>query len=130
MKIFNFQKNVQGITEEIHFDTNGMRDVFYVEVLERSKSDETNDYYQKFAIYDTENGLQFLRDFSNFDDQAQQSIQTKIFKVMMHEGMPMVRKKYVTIRMGIDLAYVSYTVLIQLFLLQKISKCCREYNRK
>lgn len=82
------------MTGSIRFDSNGMRDQFYIEILELSMT-EDNPGYQKFAFYDTENGLQMLRNFTNFEDQTQQSIQTKVFKVIMHEGMPFLRRKFV-----------------------------------
>lgn len=82
------------MTEEIHFDENGFRDKFYIEVLELSRSNETLDYYQKIAIYDTQKGLELLRDFAVFETQTTQSMQNKIFKVIMHEGMPFLQKKF------------------------------------
>lgn len=80
------------MTSDIHFDQNGMRDAFYIELLELTRTDEGIDY-QKFATYDTANKIQLLRNFTSFEDQTQQSIQTKVFKVIMHEGMPFARKK-------------------------------------
>lgn len=89
----NWQNTVRGLTEEIRFDENGLRDLFYVEVLELSRSNLTGDSYNKIAIYDTKSGIQLLRNFSNFEEQATLSMQAKLFKVIMREGMPHLRKK-------------------------------------
>lgn len=93
MWIFNWQNTVRGLTEEIRFDDNGLRDLFYVEVLELLRNNYTGDTYNKIAIYDTKNGIQLLRNFSNFEEQTTLSMQAKLFKVIMREGMPHLRKK-------------------------------------
>lgn len=81
------------MTEEIHFDSNGLRDAFYIEILEFSRTKDDPDYYAKFAYYDTRDGLTLLRNFTDFEAQTTQNMQTKIFKVIMHEGMPFLRIK-------------------------------------
>lgn len=85
---------MQGLTNEIHFDMNSkMRDTIYIEVLELSKkNDEIR--FQKLGLFD-EMGLQLLRNFSNVEDQTMQSIHKKLFRVIMHEGMPFLGTKWV-----------------------------------
>lgn len=46
----------------------------------------------KLATYDTTDGLSLMRNFTDFEVQATQSMQNKIFKVIMYEGMPFLRK--------------------------------------
>lgn len=84
----------RGMTENIHFGPDGLRDQFYMEVLELTRNNDTGDQFQKIAIFDTENGLQLLRDFATFETQTTQNMQSKTFKVIMHEGMPFLRKKW------------------------------------
>lgn len=81
------------MTEDIHFDSDGLRDQFYVEILELARNNDTLEPYQKVAIYDTQNGMQLFRDFTVFDTQTTQNMQTKTFIVIMHELMPFLRKK-------------------------------------
>lgn len=83
------------MTEQVHFNFQGLRDKFYIELLELIRNNKTFDGFQKIAVYDTENGLQLLRDFATFETQTTQNMQNKVFKVIMHEGMPFLRKKYV-----------------------------------
>lgn len=87
------QNIVRGLTEEIRFDENGLRDLFYIEVLELSRNNLTGDTYNKIAIYDMKNGIQLMRNFSNFEEQTTLSMQAKLFNVIMREGMPFLRKK-------------------------------------
>lgn len=80
------------MTDEIHFNKDRIRDTIYLEVLELSQPN--NFQFQKFATYDNINGLQSMRNFSNIKDETVQSIHNKVFKVIMHEGMPFLRVKY------------------------------------
>lgn len=93
--MIEIQNIVQGLTNEIHFDMiSKMRDTIYIEVLELSKkNDELR--FQKFAYYDNYMGLQLLRNFSNIEDETMQTIHKKLFRVIMHEGMPFLRTKLV-----------------------------------
>lgn len=69
-----------------------MRDTIYIEVLELSKkNDELR--FQKLAIYDNNMGIQLLRNFSNVEDETMKSIHKKMFRVIMHNGMPFLRIK-------------------------------------
>lgn len=90
---FNFQNTVRGLTEEIRFDTDGLRDMFYIEVLELQRSNDTGDSYRKIAIYESKYGIKLLRNFGNVEEQTAISMQAKIFKVILREGMPFLRKK-------------------------------------
>lgn len=91
--VFEFQNVVQGLTNEIHFDFNSkMRDTIYIEILELSKkNDELR--FQKLALYDNYMGIQLLRNFSNVEDQTVQSIHKKLFRVIVHDGMPFLGPK-------------------------------------
>lgn len=69
-----------------------MRDTIYIEVLELFKmNDELR--FQKIALYDNYTNIQLLRNFSNAEDETMQSIHKKVFRVIMHEGMPFLRTK-------------------------------------
>lgn len=69
-----------------------MRDTIYLEFLELSKKNDDL-RFQKLALYDNNIGMQLLRNFSNVEDETLQSIHKKMFRVIMHEGMPFLRKK-------------------------------------
>lgn len=88
-----FQNNVRGITEEIHFNEEGLRDSFYIELLEFAKCNKSGDAFQKIAMYDTRNGLQLMRNFSNVEEQTSLSMQSKTFKVIIQLEMPYLQKK-------------------------------------
>lgn len=89
----NFQNTVRGLTEEIRFDTDGLRDMFYIEMLELQRNNDSGDSYRKIAIYDTKYGITLMRNFTNVEEQTTISMQAKIFKVILREGMPFLRKK-------------------------------------
>lgn len=95
------QSVLRGLTEEIQFSEDGLRIFFYIELLELSRNNETGDVFRKTAIYD-KNGLQLLRNFSNLQEETSLSMQNKIFKVILREGMPFLRKKYATFKFSID----------------------------
>lgn len=90
-----FQNIVRGLTEGIHFNEDGLRDSFYIELLQfiRNETGDRDNNYKKIATYDTENGIKLLSDFSNVEEQTTISMQAKVFKVIIRNGMPFVRKK-------------------------------------
>lgn len=93
----NFQIKPQGITGDIRFDENGLRDLFYIELLELVRDNITDAVnYKKIAQYDQINGIQLLRNdsFHNVEQQTTLSMQAKEFKVILRVGMPFLRKKY------------------------------------
>lgn len=81
------------MTEEVHFNFQGLRDKFNIELLQLTRDNEIFDTYKKIAVYNTENGLQLLRDFATFETQTTQTMQNKVFKVIMHEGMPFLQRR-------------------------------------
>lgn len=89
----HLQNTVRGLTEDIRFDADGLRDLFYIEVLEIERNKDTGDAYRKVALYDTNNGITLLRNFSNIEEQTTISMQAKVFKVILREGPPFLQKK-------------------------------------
>ncbi|XP_055299835.1 glutamate receptor ionotropic, kainate 2-like, partial [Sitodiplosis mosellana] len=67
--------------------------MFYIEVLELQRNNDTGDTYRKIALYDTKYGITLLRNFTNVEEQTTISMKLKVFKVILREGMPFLRKK-------------------------------------
>lgn len=87
-----------GITSDVRFDENGFRDLFYLEILELVRNNYSADVnYEKFVLYDLNNGgIKLLRNFENVDEQTTLSMQNKLFKVILRQGMPFLRRKYIS----------------------------------
>lgn len=75
---------------------NGSRTAFYIEVLELNITKGVGFSYEKFVLYDTVNGTQFLRNLTIGDKDMNLEITDKEFRVLMREGKPFIRKKYKT----------------------------------
>lgn len=87
------QNTVEGLTGNIRFDTDGLRNLFIIEVLELVRNSDVGDSYKKIAFYNPENGITLLRNFTNIEEETAISMQAKVFKVILREGMPFLRKK-------------------------------------
>ncbi|XP_031639839.1 glutamate receptor ionotropic, kainate 2-like, partial [Contarinia nasturtii] len=89
------ENTVRGLTEEIRFNEDGQRDLFYIEVLQLSRNESGDNYnnFKKVAVYDSRYGISLLRNFSTVEEQTTLSMQAKIFDVIIRDGMPFVRKK-------------------------------------
>lgn len=83
---------MQGITGDIRFDNYGMRNESYIEVLELDQMNGRPDF-QKFATYEANNTIQLHRNSSDLSNKTQLSIQTKVFKVIIHDEKPFVQLK-------------------------------------
>lgn len=93
-----FQNTVIGLTDNIHFDSNGLRDQFYIEVLETPSLNETTEMFKKVAFlrydYTTDSGIFLMRNFSVFEEMSTQSMQNKVFVVIVRdEQMPFFQRK-------------------------------------
>lgn len=82
------KNTVLGLTDIIHFDENGLRDRFRIEVLELTPSTNGDRSYQKVAIYNTETQITLLKDFSNASDHNAVPLKNKRFKVLIHGEKP------------------------------------------
>lgn len=83
------------MTGPISFDDDGLRNDFYLEILELSKDDG----FKKIATWDPKNKVNITRALSDVYSQISQSIQNKTFTVVSRIGMPYLRKKYVEIEL-------------------------------
>lgn len=77
------------MTGPISFDDDGLRNDFYLEILELSKDDG----FKKIATWDPKNKVNITRAFSDVYTQISQSIQNKTFTIVSRIGMPFLRQK-------------------------------------
>lgn len=86
----NIQKTLEGMTGPITFDEDGLRNDFYLEIVELSKDDG----FKKIATWDPKNKVNITRALSDVYSQISQSIQNKTFTVVSRIGMPYLRIRY------------------------------------
>lgn len=92
------------MTQKIHFDENGQRDEFYVEVLEFSQRNG----FQKIATWDQTSGVNLTRTFSDLEVQLIESSQNKTFKILMRLAPPFLFLKYVYLSLYLHLHHEEF----------------------
>lgn len=79
---------LNGMTHPIHFDENGQRDEFRLEILELSK-DKT---FEKIATWDVRNKVNVTRTQVDLEKEIIESTQNKVFEVVSRLQMPFLRR--------------------------------------
>lgn len=78
------------MTQKIHFDENGQRDEFYLEILEFSPKNG----FQKIGTWDQAIGIILTRNFSDVETQISESTQNKTLEVVSRVAPPFLFKMY------------------------------------
>lgn len=90
---------VEGLTGPINFDQDGLRNRFYIEVLELQRNLREDDSYNKLARFQCtsmnceKNDIELFRNYSS-GEEITATMKNKRFKVIMRIGEPFLRKRY------------------------------------
>ncbi|XP_031634006.1 glutamate receptor ionotropic, kainate 2-like [Contarinia nasturtii] len=90
------ENTVRGLTEEIHFNEDGQRDLFYIEVLQLSRNESSDNYnnYKNIAVYDSRNyNVTLLRNSTTVAEETTLSMVGRELKVIIRNEEPFARKR-------------------------------------